>query len=71
MKRKRNTDTWWEYIVTCQNCDWTAEGKNGLGIASQHHDRTGHTVYVVVHGTVSYLSEVENAKRRKERGDLL
>ena len=69
--RKRHTWTYWYYHVECRDCGWKVEGKNGLGLAAQHHDRTGHTIVTEVEGTVSYLSEIENARRRKERGDLL
>lgn len=28
----------------CQDCPWSTHGKNVLGNASQHAERTGHTV---------------------------
>lgn len=31
--------------VSCE-CGWTYDGRNGLGLAAQHHDRTGHEVQV-------------------------
>ena len=70
MKRKRNTESFWFYNVTCQDCGWETYGKNGLGIAAQHHDRTGHTVTIDVEGQVKYLSEMENKRELEEKGDL-
>lgn len=71
MKRKRHTWTEWFYNVECQDCGWKTAGRNGLGLAARHHDRTGHTVHTEVGGRVEYLSEIENAKRLKEMEDLL
>lgn len=31
-------------FASCHECDWTAGSKNALGLAAQHHDRTGHTI---------------------------
>jgi len=28
----------------CVDCSWSADGRNAIGIAAQHHDRTGHSV---------------------------
>lgn len=41
-------------VVNCRGCDWHYEGMNGLGLAAQHHDRTGHTVDVDTFGFVTY-----------------
>lgn len=30
----------------CENCDWQVGSKNGVGLAAQHTDRTGHTTRV-------------------------
>lgn len=28
----------------CRDCGWEYEGRNALGLAAQHHDRTGHLI---------------------------
>lgn len=30
-------------LAECQECGWTVNSRNSLGLAAQHHDRTGHT----------------------------
>lgn len=53
----RNTWRGFRYSARCQDpaCDWELlDAKNGLGVAAQHCDRTGHDVYVDVSGTVYY-----------------
>lgn len=30
--------------ATCKECDWDTNGKNALGNASQHAEKTGHEV---------------------------
>lgn len=68
----RHTWTSWYYNAVCQDCGWATRGKNGLGLAAQHHDRTGHTVSTDVKGIVQYLSEAEHLRRTKAEGrDLL
>lgn len=69
--RRRNTWTYWTYNAKCQDCGWAVSGRNGLGLAAQHYDRTGHTVYTNVEGLVKYLSEIENGKRLLKIGNLL
>ena len=56
------------YSVECTGCDWTVCGKTGLGLAAQHHDRTGHSVRVEVEGCISYLSEEDHQARLAEKG---
>ncbi len=60
----RNTWRWFSYRVFCRNCGWETEGANGLAIAAQHHDRTGHSVDAEVSGNVSYLSDEDHATRK-------
>ena len=69
----KNRSTWtnWDYNVVCQDCGWAVQGKNGLGVAAQHHDRTGHTVHVDVEGVVQYLSDKDHEQAKRDRGDLL
>jgi hypothetical protein len=64
----RNTWRWFVYRVNCDGCDFCVESKNGLGLAAQHHDRTGHDVHAEVMGNVSYLSDASHAEelRKKE-----
>ena len=28
----------------CDDCDWSTEGKNAMGNAAQHHQKTGHVL---------------------------
>lgn len=63
----RNTWRWFDYSVHCEDCDFETSGKNGLGNAARHHDRTGHTVNVDVSGNVTYCSDSEQARRKSER----
>jgi len=58
----RHTWTSWDYHAICEDCGWEVHAKNGLGIAAQHHDRTGHTVVIDVYGSVRYCSDAENKK---------
>jgi len=59
----RNCWRYFMYIVTCEDCEFNTAGKNGLGLAAQHHDRTGHNVNVDVEGHVSYVNDEEHARR--------
>ena len=65
----RNTWRYFTYAVWCEDCEWHTFGKNGLGNAAQHHDRTGHTVRVDVEGQVTYCNDEENARREKEKAE--
>lgn len=33
-----------EAEAMCEDCDWTVEAGNAVGLAAQHHKRTGHDV---------------------------
>lgn len=57
---KRHTWRGFFYLARCHGCDWTQNGKTALGLAAQHHDRTGHSVYVDVEGHVSYLNDFDH-----------
>ncbi len=59
----RHTWRFFSYHVTCDGCDWKTIGKNGLGLAAQHHDRTDHSVHVTVEGGVSYLNDADHKAR--------
>jgi len=40
-----DASTWLVDIrCSCVDCEWSYSGKNGMGLASQHADREGHTV---------------------------
>jgi len=41
--------------VECKDCEFYLDGRNGLGLAAQHHDRTGHHVIVWSIRTIEYL----------------
>lgn len=41
-------------LAHCVNCEWEVESRNGLGLAAQHHDRTGHEVQVEISRVVIY-----------------
>lgn len=60
----RNTWTSWNYRAHCQGCTLVMNGKNALGLAAKHHDRTGHSVLVDVLGHVSYLNAADDAAAR-------
>jgi hypothetical protein len=38
----------------CRECDWEGDHANALGLAVQHHDRTGHTVDAVQTLEITY-----------------
>ncbi len=58
----RHTWRWMSYRVECDGCDFAPpEGRNGLGLAAKHHDRTGHSVRVECFGSVQYLNDVDHA----------
>lgn len=56
--------TWRHFMYTahCEDCRWTLRACNALGPAAQHHDRTGHSVYIAVEGFVQYLSDTDHRK---------
>ncbi len=42
-------------VANCRDCDWEYEShKNGLALAAQHHDRTGHVVNIEITNYVTY-----------------
>ena len=59
-----------ELYAECQDCDWCLCAKNALGVAAQHHDRTGHSVRIEITGIISYLSEKDHQARLAERANL-
>ena len=63
----RNTWRWCDYEVGCQDCGWQTHGKNALGNAARHHDRTGHTVRTEIRGVVTYPSDAEHDRMRREK----
>lgn len=69
--KRRNTETDLGYEAKCRGCGWGVYGKNGLGLAAQHHDRTGHSIQIDIKGVVVYLSDEDDEKIKKMRGDLL
>ena len=65
---RRHCWRWFDYRALCADCGWELFAKNALGLAAQHHDRTGHNVNVEIHGHVSYCNDAEDARRKKEKG---
>ena len=63
----RNTWTFFTYFARCTECSWELSSKNALGLAAQHHDRTGHSIATDVEGHVDYLTDAEHAARIEER----
>lgn len=59
--------------VDCDDCEWKVGSTNSLGLAAQHHDRTGHTVRAhqtvsVIYGTPEALAAIAaSQKDRKAR----
>jgi hypothetical protein len=48
----------------CDDCEWEVFSRNSLGLAAQHHDRTGHTVHAnstvgVTYGTPAALAAIQ------------
>ena len=64
---RRNTWRFFDYQARCRGCEWELYSKNALGVAAQHHDRTGHSVDIEVSGCVSYLSEAEHEAALEEK----
>lgn len=56
-------------IVNCDGCGWQYEGKNGLGLAAQHHDRYGHSIHVDIYTVVSYLNDADHAARTVDKNE--
>lgn len=56
----RRTSTWWQYEAWCWECGFHTHGKNALGLAAQHHDRTGHYITIDVSGSISYGDSPED-----------
>jgi len=63
----RNTWRYFDYHAHCEDCNWALKAVNALGLAAQHHDRTGHSVSVEVNGHVSYCDDEENERRIKAK----
>lgn len=43
------------YLAECQDCGWMSGwSRNALGLAAQHHDRTGHLVRCGVERAIYY-----------------
>ena len=44
-----------DQIAECEACDWQySNPKNGLALAAQHHDKTGHVVCIAIYNHVRY-----------------
>ena len=50
----RKTGSFTDYNAQCGECDWHASTRNALGLAAQHHDRTGHFVRIEMYRVVFY-----------------
>jgi len=59
----RNTWRFFDYFAKCNECNWKLDSKNALGLAAQHHDRTGHSIGIEVQGHVLYLSDADHKQR--------
>ncbi len=44
-------------VASCTGCGWVCQTRNGLGLAAQHYDRTGHTVHIEITRVVIYGDE--------------
>ena len=56
-----------EQAAHCYGCDWEyANSKNGLAMAAQHHDRTGHEVRVEIVNIVYYGDRDEEEASQEE-----
>lgn len=63
MNRRAYWRTKPDYIVECQGCQFEQFGRNALGLAAQHHDRTGHVVRVETSLAI-YYGEDQPGRRR-------
>lgn len=52
--------------VWCEDCAWTYEGKNGVGLAAQHCDRYGHTVHFDSEGGGTFTQEGSPWHQRRQ-----
>lgn len=68
-RREREREQWGaiSYRATCEGCDWRLDARNGQAMAALHYERTGHTVNVEGHGTLTYCTPAESARRRRWR----
>ena len=63
----RNLWRWFGYRAWCNDCDFIATKQNALGLAAQHHDRTGHDVQIEVEGHIHYASDSVNEQLLREK----
>lgn len=46
-------------LARCESCGWETDGKNAMGLAAQHHKKTGH----LVSGELGYAFSFPGKKR--------
>ena len=64
----RHTWRFFTYEARCRDCPWETHGRNGLGNAAQHADRTGHSVCIDVEGSIEYANDARHSRLLREKG---
>lgn len=44
-------------MAFCDDCEWEQGARNGMGLAAQHHYKTGHTTHVESSYTMTFCTE--------------
>ncbi len=65
----RHTWKCFTYDAECEGCDFRVISRNALGLAAQHHDKTGHSIQIEVEGHVSYLNDVDNVEAVRSKAN--
>ena len=59
-----------DFLASCFTCGWECEARNALGLAAQHHGRTGHQVSVEVRYSVLFGPWVDE-EHGKTKGETV
>lgn len=54
VKRRPTNSSIPHYDARCQDCEWEQGKRNAVGLAAQHHDKTGHTVTIEVEKVIVF-----------------
>ncbi len=57
--------------ATCVTCGWHTEGKNSMGNAAKHHQKTGHYVQCELYYGQFFGQPVDDLVRKRAKEDGL